>query len=89
MIILIYARNEMWLFPGLNAVCILICGPKLETRLTPCGQKSGQIQDLPFKPIRSQMKTFSLYVRYQASRGQKVVKSIEMSVDWGLSLDGP
>ena len=60
MIILICARNAMWLFPGLNAVCILICGHELETRLTPCGQKSGQIQDLPFKPSFTG-KIFSLF----------------------------
>ena len=55
MIILICARNEMWLFPGLNAVCILICGPKLETRLTPCGQKVVRFR-IYRSNLRSQVK---------------------------------
>ena len=73
MIILICARNEMWLFPGLNAVCILICGPKLETRLTPCGQKVVRFR-IYRSNLRSQVKHSHFFIWF-LTFGSKIKKS--------------
>jgi len=73
MIILICARNEMWLFPGLNAVCILICGPKLETRLTPCGQKVVRFR-IYRSNLRSQVKHSHFFIWF-LTFGSKIKNS--------------